>query len=383
MPRCPDLVPRFTPLGVASFSRLAHRMYSCSGPTYPLHIGDTWMEPATGCRMEDLKVEEHPGMHRYAPVGGVPALRDAILEKTRSGEDLPAERENVLITAGATGGLSAVLMTLLDPGDEVLVLAPYWPLIVNSVEVVGGRAVAVPFFETSHDANSAVETVERYRTEATVAIYWNTPHNPTGRLLPRDWLAALSDWACKKDLWILSDEVYENYSYAGPHVYSRPMAPERTVAAYSFSKAYGMAGNRCGYVVGPAEIVRAALGVTRNTVYSISTAAQLSALSCLQGKADAWVAQASRQYRELGEAAAKRLGTSPPEGSTFLFLDVKDSLDDRGLEGWLADCADDGLLVAPGMSFGPYPTHIRVCFTCVEPKRVEEGVEKLATHLGR
>jgi N-succinyldiaminopimelate aminotransferase len=103
----------------------------------------------------------------------------------------------------------------------------------------------------------------------------------------------------------------------------------------------------------------------------------------LDGRADEWITDARERYREMGTHAADRLGVSPPEGSTFLFLDVADRLDERGLAGFLEDCVERGLLVAPGTSFGSYPTHIRVCFTCAPPDVVERGIEVLAGLLGR
>ena len=183
-------------------------------------------------------------------------------------------------------------------------------------------------------------------------------------------------------MWLVADEVYEDYVYGGEHTYSRPLAPERTFAAHSFSKAYGMAGNRCGYVVGPASVMGELRKVSTHTFYSTPTASQVAALRALTLGAD-WVAQARVKYQALGRASAERLGLDPPEGSTFLFLDVADSLDGRGLGGFLEDCAERGLFLAPGPSFGPYPTHVRICFTAAAPEIVEAGVETLAQLIGR
>jgi N-succinyldiaminopimelate aminotransferase len=144
-----------------------------------------------------------------------------------------------------------------------------------------------------------------------------------------------------------------------------------------------MAGNRCGYAVGPAAAMAEVLKVGTHTFYCAPTAAQLAALRLLEGRGDAWLAAARAEYRRLGEAAARRLGVDPPEGSTFLFLDVAPRLDDRGLGGFLEDCVERGLFLAPGPSFGPYPTSVRLCFTAAPPVVVERGVEVLASLLGR
>jgi N-succinyldiaminopimelate aminotransferase len=192
---------------------------------------------------------------------------------------------------------------------------------------------------------------------------------------------ALVAWAQSHDLWILADEVYEDYVYDGEHTYCRPLAPESTFAVHSFSKAYGMAGNRCGHVVGPRTVMPELRKVGLHSYYSTPTASQLAAVRVLAGAGLPWVEQARELYRRTGERAAARLGVAAPRGSTFLFLDVADRLDERGLGGFLEDCVDRGLFVAPGPSFGPYPTHVRLCFTAAPPDVVERGVEVLATLL--
>ena len=171
--------------------------------------------------------------------------------------------------------------------------------------------------------------------------------------------------------------------YAGEHRYARSSAPEQTFSVHSFSKAYGMAGNRCGYVVGPAAVMGQVRKVGTHTFYSTPTASQIAATRALDGRGAAWVAEVKPAYLAAGSAAADRLGVDAPEGSQFLWIDVAERLDERGLMGFLEDCLDAGLLVAPGPSFGPYPTHIRVCYTAVPPEVTARGIECLARLLGR
>jgi aspartate/methionine/tyrosine aminotransferase len=383
MPRHPRFSPSVQDISGAVYSALAHRLASHRGEVYPLHVGDTWMEPPEGCRMEDLRVAEYPGMHRYAAPQGMPALLDAIVERVRERTGVPTERDNVLVATGATGALGAVAGAILSPGDEVLLLAPHWPLITGIVQSFHGVPVDVPFFGVADSPETAVDLVRERLTERTAALYLNTPSNPAGRLIPRPWIEALVDWAAREDLWVIADEVYEDYVYAGEHTYTRPLAPERTFAAHSFSKAYGMAGNRCGYVVGPVEAVRELRKIGMHSFYSTPTAAQIAAVRVLQGPGDAWIARAREQYRATGERAAARLGLPAPEGSTFLFFDVAPFLDETGLGGFLERCVDRGLFLAPGPSFGPYPTHVRLCFTAAPPDVIDRGVEALAPLLGR
>jgi aspartate/methionine/tyrosine aminotransferase len=383
MPRHPRFSPSVQDISGAVYSALAHRLASHRGEVYPLHVGDTWMEPPEGCRMEDLRVAEYPGMHRYAAPQGMPALLDAIVERVRERTGVPTERDNVLVATGATGALGAVAGAILSPGDEVLLLAPHWPLITGIIQSFHGVPVDVPFFGAADSAETAVDLVRERLTERTAALYLNTPSNPAGRLIPRPWIEALVEWAAREDLWVIADEVYEDYVYAGEHTYTRPLAPERTFAAHSFSKAYGMAGNRCGYVVGPVEAVGELRKIGMHSFYSTPTAAQIAAVRVLQGPGDAWIARAREQYRATGERAAARLGLPAPEGSTFLFFDVAPFLDETGLGGFLERCVDRGLFLAPGPSFGPYPTHVRLCFTAAPPDVIDRGVEALAPLLGR
>ena len=378
MPPHPRPAPSARDIRGSVFSGLAHRLEALTGEVYPLHVGDTWMEPPEGCRMEDLVISEHPGMHRYAPPPGLPALLDAIVERMRARLEVAVERAHVLVTAGATGGLTAAVGALVSPGEEVIVLAPHWPLIEGIVRALHGVPVIVPFLGVAEDVASAVATVERARSARTVALYLSTPNNPTGRVLPPDWVAALVGWARRHDLWVLSDEVYEDYVYAGEHAYAHALAPERTVSVHSFSKAFGMAGNRCGFIVGPAGALGEIRKVAVHTVYSAPTAAQLAGLRALGGAGDAWVARARQQYAALGRDAAAALGVDPPEGGTFLFVDVAARLDERGLGGFLEDCVAAGVFVAPGPSFGPYSTHVRACFTAAEPDVVRRGFATLA-----
>jgi N-succinyldiaminopimelate aminotransferase len=337
--------------------------------------------------MEDLSVREYPGMHRYTSPHGLPALLEAVVERVRERTAVPTEPGEVLITAGATGGLGAVMGAIVEPGDEVLITAPYWPLIEGIVRSFHGTPVAVPFHAEAAigSADAAAAALEARRTSRTVAVYWNTPHNPSGAVIPARWLEEMSEWARRHGLWVLADEVYEECQFEGAHAYTRPLAPERTFSCHSFSKAYGMAGNRCGYVVGPAAAMSALRKVSTHTFYATPTAAQIAAVRALAGPGDRWARAAREQYAATGRDAARRLGVDPPRGSAFLFLDLTRYLDESagGLGAFLERCADQGLLLAPGPSFGPYPRAARLCYTAAPPDLTRRGVEKLAALLGR
>jgi N-succinyldiaminopimelate aminotransferase len=365
----------------AVFSPIARQLDARSGALVPLHVGDTWLEPFAGARMEDLRERDHPGLHRYSDTQGLAAMVDAIVEKVRARNRIACERRSVLVTAGATGALGAALGMLAAPGEEVLILAPYWPLIRGIVQAFRARPIEVPFYDRVDCADAAVEAVRERLSERTVALYVSTPSNPTGRVLPRAWLEALAELARREELWLLSDEVYEDYVYRGEHFSLAAAAPERTLTVFSFSKAYGMAGNRTGYLVGPPEAVEAAQKISTHTFYAAPTAGQVAGLRALR-EGGAWIESARASYRAVGDEAARALGVDPPEGGTFLFVDVARKLDERGVWGFLADCVSDGVALAPGPSCGSdYASWVRLCYTAAPPDAVRSAVARLAARL--
>ncbi|MEM7050815.1 MAG: pyridoxal phosphate-dependent aminotransferase [Acidobacteriota bacterium] len=377
MPKYPDFSSTVQGISGSVFSALAARIADFPGEVYPLHVGDTWLEPAIGARMEDLQVADHPGMHRYATPHGLPELIATLHQRVAERTGIVTSADSVLMTTGATGALGAVTGALLEPGDEVLILAPYWPLIAGIVRAARARAVAVPVFERNGAADDTLQRLDGAVTRRTVALYLNTPNNPSGHLLPPALLEEICGWARRRGLWLLSDEVYEDLQYSGEPAYCRRYASERTFSAYSFSKAFGMAGNRCGYLVGPAAAMAEVRKVSTHTFYSAPTAGQLAAQAVLSPAGDGWLEAARRRYSDLGRRAAESLDLPAPAGGTFLFFDVSAKLDERGLLGFLEDCADHGLFLAPGPSFGPFPNHVRLCFTSASPEVVERGVEVL------
>jgi aspartate/methionine/tyrosine aminotransferase len=381
MPRPPQTAANVLAMPGAVYSPFADRMRDHPGPLFPLHVGDTWMEPFEGARMQDLRVEDHSGLHRYTDTQGVPELVDAIVQKLRTKNGLAAERDSVLVAAGATGALATVIGALVQPGEEVLILAPFWPLIRGIVQTFNGVPVEVPFYDRVDSAKAAVAAVRERISPRTVALYVSTPSNPTGRVLPGDWLEALADLAEREDLWLLSDEVYEDFVYRGEHVSCGRFAPARTLSFFSFSKAYGMAGNRVGYVAGPPSVIGEARKVGTHTFYHPPTAGQVAGLRALEG-GDAWIENARSSYRSAGDDAARALGLPEPGGSTFFFVDARPSFDERGMQGLLEDCFEDGVLVAPGASSGSaYQDWLRLCFTCLPPEQAAEGVRRLARRL--
>jgi N-succinyldiaminopimelate aminotransferase len=382
MPRAPHAVSQVARIPEAIYSPFDGEGPPGSNHSFPLHVGDTWLTPFEGARVEDLRAADYPELNRYTDTRGIPELVDALVEKVRARNRLACERESVLVTGGATAGLAAAVGALAAPGEEVLLLAPFWPLIRGIVRTFRACPVEVPFYDRVDGPEAAVEAVRERITPRTAALYVSTPSNPTGRVLPDTWLAALAECAHREGLWIISDEVYEDYIYRGEHVSIARFAPDSTVTAFSFSKAYGMAGNRTGYLAGPPDVVSQIRKVSTHTVYCAPAAGQVAGLRAIRKGGD-WLEEARSLYQAAGEDAARVLGLPSPEGSTFLFLNVEQSLDERGLAGLLRDCFEEGVLVAPGASGGEaYGNWIRLCYTACPPEGTAEAVRRLARRVG-
>jgi N-succinyldiaminopimelate aminotransferase len=383
VPRFPDLDSIDRRLKGSVFSALAQKIASLEGEVCPLHIGDTWLELDPLFDARQLEDVEPNRPHRYSNPIGIPAFLEAVVEKVRFRNNIAVEGpENVVATVGATGGLYLAARIGLSAGDEVLILTPHWPQIRSIATVVGGVPVEVPLVPGEDDADVVRTAIEEKLSPRTAAIYINTPCNPTGTMLREPALAAISDFARSNDLWIWSDEVYDEYAFADEHVSIAVMAPERTLTVYAMSKAYGMAGYRCGYLVGPEDAISAARKVATYAWYSVPTPAQLAAIRAFE-HGDAWLTHARDSYQSVGRQVADSLALPHPEGSTFLFPDVAAHLDDRGIQGFLEDCLDDNVVLAPGISFGDeFQTHVRLCFTCAPPDVVLRGVRRLATRMG-
>lgn len=360
------------------YSPLADRVAAHPGPLVPLHVGDTWLDPPEAARAEVLRSEAHPGLHRYAETRGIPELVDALVAKLRDRNRIPCERDQVLVTAGATGALAAAVGSFAGPGDEVLILAPFWPLIRGIVTCFGATPVEVPFYDRVDSARAAVAAVRARLGPRARALYVSSPSNPTGRVLPESWLAALAELCRERDLWLLSDEVYEDLVYRGAAFSPARVAPERTFSVFSFSKSYGMAGWRVGYLCGPGEAVAAARKLATHLFYQAPTPGQVAALAALRGGGD-FVARARSRYAELGSEVAGLLGVPPPEGSTFLFLDLGRWPGSGGLWRFLERCLEAGVLLAPGGACGEaYAGFARLCYTAAPPDRVRSAVERVA-----
>ncbi|HEU4385619.1 MAG TPA: pyridoxal phosphate-dependent aminotransferase [Anaeromyxobacteraceae bacterium] len=386
MARFPDPSATAATLSDRVYSALAEKARASGSRVFPLQVGDTWLEPPPFARAEAQRGEDHPRLHNYSPVQGEPRLLDAIQARLASRFGERVERDAIQVMVGATCGLSVVVDTVVDPGDEVIVLAPYWPLIRGIVASRGAVPVEVPFFDRLGSAGFDPEAaVARAIGPRTVALYLNTPNNPSGRIVPGEVVDSLGGLARRHGLWIVSDDVYEDLCYLElpPPAWTRPALRDRTLANHSFSKSYAMAGARVGYTHGPMEVMQAIRGVQTFKTYCAPRPFQLAAARAL-AEGDAWLAGTRSRYAEAGRRAAASLGLSAPEAGSFLFFDASRWFRaGEGLPAFLERCAEAGVLLTPGPAAGAaYGTWVRLCYTAVAPAELEEALSRLRGLLG-
>ncbi|MFW5920909.1 MAG: pyridoxal phosphate-dependent aminotransferase [Polyangiales bacterium] len=383
MPRHPQLSPTTSTLSSTVFSDLVKKAKEREGPIFPLHVGDTYREPLEAARAERQLTAEHPRLHNYAPVQGEPELLDAIVARMKERTGIERDRKQVQVMSGATAGLSVVAATILSPGDEVLLPAPFWPLIRGIIASRGATPVQVPFLDRIGSKGFDPEAeLERRVTDRTVALYVNTPSNPTGRIIPSDVIDAMVKVAKRHDLWVVCDEAYEELWFGdeGPApVWARGDLRDRAVAAHTLSKSYGLAGARVGWTHGPEGVMKAIRGAQTFMTYCSPRPMQFGAVHALRD-GDGWLAEARRDYRKAGDAAADVLGIERPAGGTFLFFDAGPYLPDDAdsCMPFLERCIEAGVLLTPGASCGEdYARWVRLCFTSVPMDELERALGAL------
>jgi len=333
---------------------------------------------------EAMKKALEDNKTRYAPSSGIPELRTAIAEKLRRKNGIPAHDRNVIILNGGMQGLFGAFQSVVDPGDEVLLFSPYWTPIKDLVAHCQGKIVLVPTREAREIGFR--ETLDRYTTERTRAIYYNTPQNPTGGVFTPDEARAVAHFSQERDLMVIADEAYEDLIYDGGHfsIASLEGMFERTITSFTFSKSYAMTGWRLGYAVATEPWMT---GLRKTTLYSsngVSTPTQWSGLSAFNTSSDFLEknARAYRERRDLLWAGLNELGFSceKPAGAFYAFPNVsRISADSRKAAEILLDHAQ--VATVPGIVFGPHgESHLRFSFsTSIE--KIEAGLDSLRRNL--
>ena len=370
------------------FGKVSSRSAANPSRIFSLHVGDTYLEPLPAARAEAQFTADVPRLHNYSPTQGEPALIAAIVRKVARRSGVTLDPARVQVMPGATSAMGIVCAALVDAGDEVIIPAPFWPLIRGAVRARGATAVEVPIFSRlSEPGFDPVAAIAAAITERTSAIYLNMPNNPTGHVLPDRVLAGIAELAEKHALWIIADEAYEDIwfgSEAPPSVFARADMAGRTVTTHSVSKAYAMAGARVGYTHGPAQtqIMEIIRGVQTFYSYCAPRPMQFAA-ACALDQGDEWLTQMRAIYGRAARLSAEALEQPVPPGGTFLFFDMRPFMRrSETLTDILERCLEAGVMLTPGTACGTdFGTWARLCFTTVPEPELQEALKALRSVL--
>jgi aspartate aminotransferase len=333
-----------------------------------------------------------PANHHYTPVAGLPALRDGIAAKTARDSGYTVEAAQVLVTNGGKQALYNAFATLLDPGDEVILPAPYWVTYPESIRLAGGEPVVVPTDEST-GYRATVEQLDAARTPRTKVLVFVSPSNPTGAVYDRASVEAIGRWAAANGLWVVTDEIYEHLVYGDAHFHSMPvLVPEladRCVVVNGVAKTYAMTGWRVGWMIGPHDVIKAATNLQSHATSNVSNVAQAAAVAAVTGDLAA-VAMMRDAFDRRRRTMTTMLNDIPgvvcpePEGAFYCFpslrgalnRDIRGRVATDGLE--LAEIILDEVRVAivPGEAFGA-PGYARLSYALGDEDLVE-GIGRLA-----
>lgn len=381
------LATRTAGLRPSLYARLLRRLESFEGELYPFHIGESWLLPDASVKRALAELDEH-SVHRYGHPQGIPALRELIASQL-STPGSAVSADNVVVTHGATHGLHLACQALLDPGDEVLVLSPHWPLINGMITAASACPIEVPFTcrlrSESKAPVSVVDVLQPYLSSRTKAVYVTSPNNPDGAVLDVRELEQLAQVCVEHDLFALVDEAYDRFCF---HDRPPPLSvfkgmEHRAVRLFSLSKSHRLAGLRVGFAAAPLPICDAMVRLANISVYNVSLLVQRAALVALAEGEES--VQVSRKAAEAGHSvllealrAIDGLQVRPAQGGAYLFVDLAPFLRGRTCIELLDQAAAQGVLFAPGVGFGSaYASYARFCFTTMEPERMLRGVRRL------
>jgi aspartate/methionine/tyrosine aminotransferase len=332
-----------------------------------------------------------PRWHRYTPAGGLPELKTAIAEKTLRDSGYKVEPSQVLVTNGGKQALYNAFAALLDPGDEVLLPAPYWTTYPESIALAGGKAVEV-MTDESTGYRTSISQLEKALTPKTKALVFVSPSNPTGAVYSPAEVEAIGQWAVEKELWVITDEIYEHLVYGDAEFSSMPvLVPEladKCIVVNGVAKTYAMTGWRVGWMIGPNDIVKAATNLQSHATSNVSNVAQIAALAAVSGDLKA-VEEMKVAFDRRRILITKMLNEiegincPEPEGAFYVYPSVKNLLGKtfRGktptTSAELATLILDEVEVAvvPGEAFGT-PGYIRLSYALGDDDLVE-GISRM------
>jgi aspartate aminotransferase len=333
-----------------------------------------------------------PRNHRYTPAGGLPELREAIAVKTKRDSGFDCGAAQVLVTNGGKHAVFTAFAALCDPGDEVILPAPYWTTYPEAIALAGGvPKVAETTEETGFEVT--VDQLEAAWTPRTKVLLFVSPDNPSGAVYPPEQLAAIGRWAVERGVWVVTDEIYEHLTY-GPHEFASmptlvPDLADQCVIVNGVAKTYAMTGWRVGWMIAPPDVAKAAVNFQSHATSNVANVSQRAALAAVSGDLEA-VATMRAAFERRGRTMQSMLSAIPgvtciePQGAFYCFPRV-DGLFGRDLAGRtcqssleLADHVLSAAKVAfvPGEAFGA-PGYARFSFALSDDD-LEEGIRRFA-----
>ncbi|HWL42860.1 MAG TPA: pyridoxal phosphate-dependent aminotransferase [Ilumatobacter sp.] len=342
---------------------------------------------------EAVKAARDPKNHKYTPAGGLPELKAAIVAKTLRDSHVQYDPGQVLVTNGGKHAVYTAFAALLDPGDEVLLPAPYWTTYPEAITLAGGVPVEIACPDTA-EFKVTIDQLDAARTDRTKVLLFVSPSNPTGAVYTPDETRAIGEWAVANGVWVITDEIYEHLTY-GDHVFSSivhlvPELADTCVIVNGVAKTYAMTGWRVGWMIGPADVMKAANNFQSHATSNVSNVAQRAALAAVAGGLDD-VAEMRAHYVRRGALLHQLLSDIPgvtciePQGAFYCFPNVTGLLGrtyggatpTTSLE--LADVVLEQAKVAfvPGEAFGA-PGYARFSFATSD-EAITEGITRIAT----
>jgi aspartate aminotransferase len=332
-----------------------------------------------------------PKNHRYTPAIGLPELREAIAAKTKADSGTEITAAQVVVTNGGKQAVYQAFAVLLDPGDEVILPSPYWTTYPEAIALAGGKAVEV-FAGSDQNYMVTVEQLEKARTPKTKAMLLCSPSNPTGSVYSKEQIKAIGEWALANEIWIVSDEIYQNVIYDGKKAYSItevvPAMKDLTIMVNGVAKSYAMTGWRLGWMAGPQDAMKAAANLQSHLSSNVNNIAQRAAIAALTGPQEEVKAMVEafdrRRHLAVAELAKINGWLAPmPEGAFYVYSDVRALLGkswggkqiNTSLElcDYILDAAEVALV--PGEAFGP-SGYVRMSYALGDAQ-ITEGIQRL------
>ncbi len=306
------------------------------------------------------------GFNKYTPTQGIPELREKIAEHLRKKGVL---FEEVMVTAGVTGGLLLASLALINPGDEVLIPDPFFVMYEYQVLLMGGTPV---FIDTYPDFRLREEEIRKRITEKTKLMIINSPNNPTGAIYPLEDLKRVVEIARERNLLLFSDDIYDNFVYDHLTCPTVGQLYEKTLTFGGFSKGWAMTGWRLGYVAGPREIIQQMITLQQYTFSSVNSFAQKAAIKALDFNVDSYIQGYQRKRDLIYEGLREKFNVQKPQGAFYIFPEVPGG----DGEAFVEKAIQNNLFIVPGSVFSKRNTHVRISFAASE-ETLLRGIEVL------